>query len=92
MSTFTRRTPRLSLPGTRPTAAHGPVVSAGLPTLDAVFVLPLRTSVLLEVDRFSDFGITLARYYAVEGVANGQAVAVYDFGDGDGEGEEVRLY
>mmetsp|Transcript_4826 Transcript_4826/g.9689 ORF Transcript_4826/g.9689 Transcript_4826/m.9689 type:complete len:431 (-) Transcript_4826:28-1320(-) len=71
----------ISLHGTKPWINSTTLISTGHRDLDAILGggQVLGTSALVLVDRWSDFGSTLGRYWAAEGLANGQQVVVVDF-------------
>ncbi|KAL8796139.1 MAG: hypothetical protein Q9195_001472 [Heterodermia aff. obscurata] len=76
-------------PGTRPSPIDGrPTTSTGTPTLDALFGghggLLLGNSLLIEESGTTDFAGTLLRFYAAEGVVQGQQVHVVGVPEGWG--------
>lgn len=69
------------IPGTRPSPLDArPTTSTGTPTVDALLAghagLPLGTSLLIEEDGTTDFAGVLVRFFAAEGVLQGQKVFV----------------
>ena len=71
----------LPLPGLRPSPLDGrATTSTGTPTLDALLAghagLPMGTSVLIEESGTTDYAGALLRYYAAEGLVQGQQVHV----------------
>jgi elongator complex protein 4 len=76
-------------PGIRPSPLDGrPTTSTGTPTLDALFGghagLPLGTSLLIEESGTTDFAGAVLRFYAAEGVVQGQRVHVVGVEEGWG--------
>lgn len=73
--------------GIRPSPLDGrPTTSTGTPSLDAILGghsgLPTGTSLLVEEAGTTDFGTTLLRYYAAEGLVQGHHVHVLGPGEG----------
>jgi elongator complex protein 4 len=76
-----KRTEKPTFIGTRPSPLDGRLTtSTGTRSLDAMLCghtgLPLGTSLLIEESHTTDFGGTLIRYYAAEGVVQGHHVHV----------------
>jgi len=79
----------LKFQGTKSWINSSTLISTGNRDLDSILGggQSLQTSLLIEEDRFSDYGMTFARYWGAEGVANAHGCAVVDFCDLDGTGE-----
>ena len=75
--------PAVSLRGTRPWINSTTLISSGQRDLDSILGggQVLGTSTLVLEDRWTDFGSTLGRYWAAEGISNSQQVVVVDFDD-----------
>lgn len=73
-------------PGVRPSPLDGrPTTSTGTSSLDQLLAghsgLPLGTSLLIEEAGTTDFGGTVLRYYAAEGLVQGHQVHLLGYGD-----------
>ena len=77
----------VSLRGTKPWINSPTLISSGQGDLDSIMGggQALGTSTLILEDRWTDFGATLGRNWAAEGLANGQKLIVLDFDDLDDE-------
>ena len=74
-------------PGLRPSPLDGRLTtSTGTSSLDQLLAghagIPLGTSLLVEETGTTDFGGTLLRYYAAEGLVQGHQVHLLGFGEG----------
>ncbi|KAB8298190.1 hypothetical protein EYC80_001934 [Monilinia laxa] len=77
------------IPGVRPSPLDGrPSTSTGIRSLDSILAghagLPLGTSLLLEENGTTDFGGTLLKYYAAEGVLQGHHIHILGMHQGWG--------
>lgn len=77
------------IPGIRPSPLDGrPTTSTGIRSLDSILAghagVPLGTSILLEESGTTDFGGTLLKYYAAEGVLQGHHIHVLGMHQGWG--------
>ncbi|KAI9649610.1 Elongator subunit elp4 [Ciborinia camelliae] len=77
------------IPGIRPSPLDGrPTTSTGIRSLDSILAghagLPLGTSLLLEESGTTDFGGTLLKYYAAEGVLQGHHIHILGMHQGWG--------
>lgn len=84
--------PKQSIPGTRPSPLDGRLtISTGTRSLDSLLAghvgLPLGNSILIEENGTTDFGGTLLKYYAAEGITQGHHVHV--LGANEGWGREL---
>ena len=79
----------LKFPGTKSWVNSSTLISTGNRDLDSIIGggQALQTSILLEEDRFSDYGQTFGRYWCAEGLSNGHHLIVVDFNDLENEGE-----
>lgn len=73
-------------PGVRPSPLDGrPTTSTGTSSLDQLLAghngLPLGTSLLIQEAGTTDFGGTLLRYFAAEGLVQGHHVHLLGYGD-----------
>lgn len=86
-------TSSLQLRGTKPWINSSTLVSTGQRDLDVILGggQTLGTSLLVLEDRFSDYGSTICRYWAAEGVSNGQQVILVDFDDVDDDGDDYNF-
>ncbi|GMI32415.1 hypothetical protein TrRE_jg4315 [Triparma retinervis] len=75
--------PAVSLRGTKPWINSTTLISSGQRDLDSILGggQVLGTSTIVLEDRWTDFGSTLGRYWAAEGISNGQQLIVVDFED-----------
>ena len=73
--------PTAHLSGTRPWLNSSVLISTGQRDLDSILSggQPLQTALHICEDRFTDYGTTLGRYWAGEGVAAGHKIHVVDF-------------
>ncbi|GMI11243.1 hypothetical protein TrVE_jg2966 [Triparma verrucosa] len=80
---------RAWFPGTKSWVNSSTLISTGNRDLDSIIGggQALQTSILLEEDRFSDYGQTFGRYWCAEGLSNGHHLIVVDFNDLENEGE-----
>lgn len=84
--TTPQRQEKIPSPGTRPSPLDGrPTTSTGTSSLDQLLAghsgLPLGTSLLIEEAGTTDFGGTVLRYYAAEGLVQGHQVHLLGYGD-----------
>lgn len=82
-----RRQEKTLPPGLRPSPLDGRLTtSTGTSSLDQLLAghagMPLGTSLLVEETGTTDFGGTLLRYYAAEGLVQGHQVHLLGFGEG----------
>lgn len=85
-TTTPQRPEKTPSPGVRPSPLDGrPTTSTGTPSLDQLLAghsgLPLGTSLLIEEAGTTDFGGTVLRYYAAEGLVQGHQVHLLGYGD-----------
>lgn len=85
-SAWNARTPSASSPGVRPSPVTGhPTISTGCSSLDGLLAanagLALGQSLLIEENGTTDYGSTLLRCYAAEGVLQGHHVYVVGMGE-----------
>jgi hypothetical protein len=81
-----QRQEKVLSPGVRPSPLDGrPTTSTGTSSLDQLLAghsgLPLGTSILIEEAGTTDFGGTVLRYYAAEGLVQGHHVHLLGYGD-----------
>jgi elongator complex protein 4 len=85
-TTTPQRQEKALSPGVRPSPLDGrPTTSTGTSSLDQLLAghsgLPLGTSLLIEEAGTTDFGGTVLRYYAAEGLVQGHQVHLLGYGD-----------
>ncbi len=87
MSSFKRRTPVTTVPGTRPSPYNSlPLISLGLAPLDDLLGggLPLSSSLLLCQDHPTQYGDLLLKFFVAQGLESGQDVLVVECGGEEG--------
>ncbi|KFH42320.1 Elongator complex protein-like protein [Hapsidospora chrysogenum ATCC 11550] len=85
-SSLPARQDKTLAPGVRPSPLDGrPTTSTGTPSLDQLLAghngFPLGTSLLIQEAGATDFGGTLLRYFAAEGLVQGHHVHLLGYGD-----------
>lgn len=89
MSSFKRRTPVTSIPGTRPSPYNSlPLLSLGLAPLDDLLGggLPLSSSLLLCQDHPTQYAALLVKFFVAQGLEAGQDVLVVECAGEEGGG------
>lgn len=87
MSSFKRRTPVATIPGTRPSPYNSlPLISLGLAPLDDLLGggVPLSSVVLLCQDHPTQYADLLLKFFVAQGLEAGQDVLVVEAGGEEG--------
>lgn len=87
MSSFKRRTPVTTIPGTRPSPYNSlPLISLGLAPLDDLLGggLPLSSSLLLCQDHPTQYADLLLKFFVAQGLEAGQDVLVLECAGDEG--------
>lgn len=94
MSSFKRRTPLATIPGTRPSPYNSlPLVSLGLTALDDLLGggVPLSTSLLLCSDHPTTYAALLLKFFIAQGLESGQECVLVEAGAEEGSGLHEQL-